>query len=465
MSHVIRDFIGSLAEGSQVIDHDLRFRAVAGAASGLLGRTLAERFPGVEGSPVYAALVRCLHERAPQRLETELPVTNGPSRWLQLHFVPVPDGVCSVAIDITEQKRLTDQLRSSLQLEAVGRVAGGIAHDINNVLSVILSYSEMIREELDNEDAARADVDEIRTAGMRAADLTRQLLAFGTQPMAIPRAVDLGALVASAEKPLKRILGATIEVSRVSSAMCWPVRVDPGQLEHVLLRLAMHARQTMPAGGKLVIETRNVELAAGPHVALAFTSRAIGLGPEGASQVLDPVHEIVEQAGGFVEHEVVPGEGTTLRICLPRVREAGEYHPVTVPPFAVPAGGTILLVEEDPQLNALVAGILRRAGYNVLTSTNAGEALLICEQEVGRIDLLLTDVVLPRMNGQRLAQRLGPLHPEMRVVYMAGYTDDAGLVHDVRASGVALLEKPITPAALLRQVRRSLAQRSSTITI
>ena len=147
------------------------------------------------------------------------------------------------------------------------------------------------------------------------------------------------------------------------------------------------------------------------------------------------------------------------------MREAGEYHPVTVPPFAVPAGGTILLVEEDPQLNALVAGILRRAGYNVLTATNAGEALLICEQEVGRIDLLLTDVVLPRMNGQRLAQRLGPLHPEMRVVYMAGYTDDAGLVHDVRASGVALLEKPITPAALLRQVRRSLAQRSSTITI
>lgn len=454
-----RELVTTLAAGCPVIDRDLRYIHVDDATPGLLGRTVTERFPGVEDTEVYAALVRCLRERTRQRVETELAMPAGEPRWIELHFVPVPDGACVVSLDITALHRA-----DRLQLEAVERVAGGIAHDINNVLSVILSYSEMIREELDAEAETRADVDEIRSAGMRAADLARQLLAFGTRPMAIPRVVDLASVVASSEKSLRRVLGTGIELTRVSSTHCWPVLADPGQVEHVVLRLAMHARQAMPAGGKLTVETRNAELASGPHVVLAFTTQAAGLDVDGAGEVLEPVREIARQAGGAFEHEVVPGKGTVLRLSLPRVAQ-GTHHPVTVPPFGLTVGGSILLVEEDPQLNAVVAGILRRAGYHVLPACSAGDALLICEQEVGRIDLLLTDVVLPRLDGQRLARRLALLHPEMRVVYMAGYTDDARLVSDVRASGVALLEKPITPGALLRQVRRSLAQRSSTVTM
>ena len=454
-----RELIATLAAGAQVIDRDLRFLHVDGATPGLLGRKVTDRFPGVEDTEVFAALGRCLGERARQRVEVELAMPAGEVRWIELHFVPVPEGACVVSLDVTELRRT-----ASVQLQAVERVAGGIAHDINNVLSVILSYSEMIREELDAEAATRADVDEIRTAGMRAADLTRQLLAFGTRPMAIPRVIDLGAVVASSAKSLQRVLGGGIELTHVSSTKCWPVLADPGQLEHVLLRLGMYARQSIEGGGKLMVETRNANLATGPHVVLAFTSDAAGVDPEGTSELLDPVREIARQAGGVFEHEVVPGAGTILRLCLPRTGDRA-HHPVTVPPFGLTTGGVILLVEEDPQLNAVVAGILRRAGHRVLPACNAGDALLICEQEVGRIDLLLTNVVLSRLDGQRLAQRLEMLHPEMRVVYMAGYTDDARLVNDVRSSGVALLEKPITPGALLRQVRRSLAQRSSTVTI
>jgi two-component system, cell cycle sensor histidine kinase and response regulator CckA len=383
-------------------------------------------------------------------------------------------------------RKTEEQLRHAQKMEAVGRLAGGVAHDFNNMLSVILSYVDLVLTDRADDAPLRTDLEEIHKAATRAADLTRQLLAFSRQQVLQPRVIDLGETIANVEKMLRRVLGADVSLTVLSSVGVHRVKVDPGEIERIVMNLAINARDAMPVGGKLTIETSNVLLdedyarshrgvTPGPHVMLAVTDTGIGMDKATLSRVFEPffttkekgkgtglglssVFGVVQQLGGHVWVYSEPGRGTSFKLYFPRAE-----GPIETPSVRPPASasdrrhGTILLVEDEDQVRVVAREILRRCGYHVLEAPNGGEALLICERHAARIDLLLTDVVLPHMSGRELAERVASLRPEMKIVFMSGYTDEAVIQHGVLHSGVEYLQKPITPTSLARKVREVLA--------
>jgi two-component system cell cycle sensor histidine kinase/response regulator CckA len=387
--------------------------------------------------------------------------------------------------DVTAALSMEAQLLHAQKMEAVGRLAGGVAHDFNNVLSVILSYAELITADLKSDDPLRADIEEIRRAGLRAAELTRQLLAFSRRQVLETKVVNLNDSLAAIEKMVGRLLGADVTLAVSPGINLWNVVVDPGQFEQILMNLAVNARDAMPRGGKLSVETANAvldeefarahpDVHAGEYVMVGVSDTGAGMDRETQSRIFEPffttkekgtglglatVFGIVRQSGGHIWVYSESGVGTTFKVYLPRFAGAA------VSPSAAPSeleaergSETILLVEDEEPVRVLARTILQRHGYVVLDAPNGGEALLICEQHAARIDLLLTDVVLPRMSGRLLAERLATLRPEMKVLFMSGYTDDAILLHGVLDSGVAFLSKPLTPTSLTRKVRAVLGE-------
>jgi CheY-like chemotaxis protein len=359
-----------------------------------------------------------------------------------------------------------------------------VAHDFNNVLSVILSYSELILDDLQGNDPLRGDVEQIQTAGKRAADLTRQLLMFSRQQVIEPKVLDLSALLVGMDKMLRRILGEDIGLVSSPGAALGRVRADPGSIEQVVMNLVVNARDAMPTGGKLTLETSNVELdegfarehhaaKPGPYVMLAVSDTGTGMDKATRARIFEPffttkekgkgtglglstVFGIVQQSDGHVWVYSEPGKGTTFKIYLPRVDAAVEEVPARLAVGSLHGSETILLVEDEEQVRAVARGILRKHGYLVLDAGHAGEALLLCEKHPAPIHLLLTDVVMPQMSGPELAKRLIALRPDMKVLCMSGYTDDAALRHGVIESGIAYLQKPLTVESLTRRVREVL---------
>jgi two-component system cell cycle sensor histidine kinase/response regulator CckA len=390
--------------------------------------------------------------------------------------------------DMTAQRNVETQLRQAQKMEAVGRLAAGVAHDFNNILSVVLSYAQMMQEDLKTDDPLWGNVEEVRAAGMRAVDLTRQLLTFSRQQVFEAKVLDLNQTIAGMEKMLRRLLGADVKLTALRGPGLWNVKVDPGQIEQVVMNLAVNARDAMPEGGNLTIETKNVELddeyarvhhdvQPGPFVMLAVTDTGIGIDKETLARIFEPffttkslgkgtglglatVFGIVKQSAGHIWVYSEPGRGTTFRVYLPKMSGAPEAHISRPAPESSRGSETILLVEDDEHVRAVARGILRRQGYVVLEAPNGGEALLICEQHGARIHLLLTDVILPRMSGRQLAERLAVTRPEMKVLFMSGYTDDAILQHGILNSGVQYLQKPITPGSLTRKIREVLGPSS-----
>jgi two-component system, cell cycle sensor histidine kinase and response regulator CckA len=394
------------------------------------------------------------------------------------------EGSFAMVMDVTQRRDLEAQLRQAQKMEAVGRLAGGIAHDFNNVLSVILSCSEIMLADLRPGDPLRDDVKEIHTAGTRAAELTRQLLMFSRQKVIEPRVVDLNGVLASMNKMLRRIVGEDVELVSVAGESLGHVRVDPGSIEQVIMNLAVNARDAMPEGGKLMMETANVVLdddyakshvgaKPGAYVMLSVTDTGVGMDKATLGRIFEPffttkekgrgtglglstVFGIVQQSGGYIWVDSAPEVGTKFEIYLPRVDASADASRPQKVSTTLRGSETILLVEDEEQVRSVARGILRRHGYTVLEARNAGEALLVCESHDGPLHLLLTDVVMPQMSGPELANRLRQLRPNLKVLCMSGYADDEAVHHGVRDASFAYLQKPITVDALTRKVRNLL---------
>ncbi len=424
------------------------------------------------------------------RFEDRYRCRDGSYRTLSWSVVPVPElGVTyATARDVTAEKGLQQQLRHAQKMEAVGRLAGGVAHDFNNVLSVILGLGHSIADGLLPEDPLRGDLEDILAAADRASALTRQLLAFSRKQVMQPEILDLGQLIRGAEKMLRRVMGEDVEVvlSLADGLRC--VKADRGQLEQVLLNLAVNARDAMPEGGRLTIETAEVDLdetyaerhhdvTPGRYLQIAVSDDGTGMDRATLDHLFEPffttkpagkgtglglstVYGIVRQSGGHVWVYSEVGRGTTFKVYLPASNEARSPGPRAAPPAR---GGeeTILLVEDEPMVRNLAARLLRRQGYHVLEAANGGEALLLAEGHGGPIHLLLTDVVMPSMSGKQLAARLSALRPGLGVLFMSGYAENAIVHGGALEPGVEFIEKPLSAPALNRKVREVLDRASA----
>ena len=377
------------------------------------------------------------------------------------------------------------QLEQAQKMDAIGRLAGGVAHDFNNLLTVILGRTDIMLHPLPPEDPMRRGIELIRRTAVRAADLTRQLLAFSRKQVLEAVVLDLNAVTVDMKDMLGRLIGEDIALVTTPTPGLGRVKADRGQIEQVVMNLAVNARDAMPRGGHIVLETENVDLDGeyvrrhmgarpGPHVMLSVADSGVGIPREILPHIFEPffttkehgkgtglglatVYGIVKQSGGYIEVDSEPDRGTTFRIYLPRVDAPAPASERSSRPAAV-AGGTetLLLVEDEEGVRELARDILRASGYTVIEARNGSEALVLSERHQGPLELLLTDVVMPRMSGRELAERLAPLRPSMGVLFMSGYTDDAVIRHGVLGADTAFLQKPFTPTMLLQRVRETL---------
>ncbi len=489
-----------LREGIQVIDREWRYTYVNAAAAehgrakreDLLGKRMIDVYPGFEKTEAFAFLQRCMTYREPSSMQNEFAYPDGTHRIFELRVEPCDTGIVVLSIDVTESRRTEAQLRHAQKMEAVGRLAGSVAHDFNNLLSVILSASSMLLEDLKPLDPLRVDIESIKKAGEKAGGLTRQLLAFSRQQVLAPRVVDLNDVVQESERMLRRLLGADIELVASYDKSLPLVCVDPGQVDQVVMNLAINARDAMPQGGKLSIETQSVTLdeayatehlgiLPGPYALLAISDTGMGMDKETQARIFEPffttkdkgkgtglglstVFGIVQQSGGAIWVYSELEGGTTFKVYLPTSDETEPELLAVADPITLHGVETILLAEDQEDVRQIAVQILRRYGYHVIEARNAGEALLSCERHPRTIHLLLTDIVMPQMSGRELAERLLQIRPEMRVLYMSGYTDNVVVNHGILDSGIAYLQKPIVPDALARRVREVLdsPQRRST---
>jgi two-component system, cell cycle sensor histidine kinase and response regulator CckA len=412
---------------------------------------------------------------------------DGATRWVRDRGFPIRDAdgrvyrLVGEAEDITENKLLEEQLRQSQKMDAVGRLAGGVAHDFNNLLSAILGYGERLSAAV-HDDRGRRDVDEVLKAARRAASLTKQLLAFSRKQVLQPKVLDLNVVVADMERMLERLIGEDIELRTALAPKLGQVKADPGQVEQVLLNLAVNSRDAMPAGGRLILETRNVDFdeggardhgcAPGRFVMLAVTDNGCGMDAETRRRVFEPffttkeqgkgtglglatVYGIVQQSGGHIWVYSESGHGTTFKIYLPRVdavREGADADPAVVASPSCRGSETVLLVEDDQALRELTREVLEDRGYRVLAAKDARQALALCEADTPSVDVLVTDVVMPGTNGLALARSIRERRPALKVICMSGYTEHA-VLSEGALSEVAFLQKPFGLETVVRTVR------------
>ncbi len=474
----------------QLVDANPALIAMLGFTGGdeLLRRNLAADI--YRDPEQRALLLECFRSgRSFDKIEAEWTRHDGSAMVVRVSARPIRETAKTVSFelyaeDITEQRALEQQLRQAQKMEAVGRLAGGIAHDFNNLLMVISGYCEFLLQRLGPDPSLRGCAQEIANAADRATSLTRQLLAFSRKQMLTPKVLDLNAVVSENLKMLPRLIGEDVELATLPADALGKVKADPGQIEQVVMNLVVNARDAMPNGGKLTLETANVTLdeayarrhpgvAPGEYVMLAISDTGVGMDKDTQSHIFEPffttkgqkgtglglsmVYGIVKQSGGYIWVYSELGHGTTFKVYLPRVEEA-EAQPVLQPAPAGPPLGheTILVVEDEPQLRDLTRQFLETQGYTVLVAEHGAAAIEVARRHSGVIHLLLTDIIMPVMNGRELAQRMAGLSPHTRILFMSGYTENAAWGNGMMENSAHFLQKPFTLDALTRKVREVL---------
>jgi len=459
------------------------------SVSEVIGRTDFDLFPLATAEAVTAADKAVARTGKTQTLETAMTFPSGVRAVLTTkspHFGPSGEiiGVVGVSFDVTEQRQLEEHMQRAQKMEAIGTLSGGIAHDFNNILTVVKGYTDLLLGGV--QDAKlRALISYIDQAADRASALTRQLLAYSRRQVMQPKIINLNSLVVNVDRMLQRVIGEDVEMRTITPPDLGSVKADPGQIEQVIMNLAINARDAMPKGGSLVLETANVYLdetyaqthpgtRAGRHIMLAVSDTGVGMDAETRSHIFEPffttkaigrgtglglsmVYGIVKQSGGSIEVYSEPGQGTTFKIYLPRIEEPAEVFPAAeLPPARIQGIETILLVEDDIQVRDLAATVLTSCGYTVLVADSARGVLAKCDEHKGDIDLLLTDVVMPGSGGREVASQVLARRPNIKVLYMSGYTTNAIVHHGDLEPGTFFLQKPFSPAALSAKVREIL---------
>ncbi len=495
-----------LASGQILFDWDpvSRYVTFGGALEEVLGYSpdefvgTTEKWRGLIHPDDLERYVRnmkqAMESKEPYELEYQVRGSDGEYRMMREQGQLVLDEEGNVAqmvgfiTDVSERRMLEQQFRQAQKMEAVGRLAGGVAHDFNNLLTVITGYSELLLNSTSLErNSLREQTEQIRAAADRAASLTRQLLAFSRQQMLQPRNLNLNTVVSNLDKMLRRLIGEDIEVRTLLAEDLGAVEVDPGQIEQVLMNLVVNARDAMPRGGRLTLETANVRLdeayrtqhsyvVPGNYVRLTVSDTGVGMDAEVRARIFEPffttkevgkgtglglstVYGIVKQSGGYIEVYSERGCGASFKIHFPQVAATADGADRKAQAAAANKGSeTILLAEDDEQLRELATLVLTSRGYRVFSAANIEEVDAICKRERGKIDLLVTDVVMPRVSGTEIANRVAQRRPGIRILYMSGYTADATVHHGVLEQGVAFLQKPFTPATLAAKVREVLDQ-------
>jgi two-component system, cell cycle sensor histidine kinase and response regulator CckA len=489
----LRVLIEQLPAVLWTVDKDLRFTSILGAGlarlglgqNQLVGTSLSDYFETSDRTfPPIAA-----HHRAVCGEPRTFPLEWKDGSYA-CHVEPLRgatgevQGAICMALDITDRKQLEEQFRQAQKMEAVGRLAGGIAHDFNNLLMVIQGYADLLAERIPEGDSLRRNAEQIQNAAQRASALTRQLLAFSRKQIMEPKVLDVHAIVGEMEKMLRRLIGEDIDLVTSTVQDLWLVKADRSQIEQVILNLAVNARDAMPNGGRLTIETANVELdastshptvavAPGKYVVLSVTDNGCGMDEKTQAHIFEPffttkekgkgtglglatVYGVVKQSGGYVWVYSEPGHGTTFKIYLPKIDDepSRPMHDEPVGSTSVPRGaGVVLVVEDERGVRELTREYLETSGYTVLMAENGYTALELAAMHAGPIDLLITDVVMPGINGRELADRVNAIRPGIKVLYMTGYTDQ-GVVHrGALAAGAVLLQKPFTLNTLASKLR------------
>jgi len=490
----ITNILESISDGFFALDTDFVVQSFNHAAEDLLGRSREEvvgrrfldAFPELGGSEFDRRLREVLDQQSPRSFETQLtaPPVEG---WYEVRAFPIQQGTSVFFRATTERKRLEAQLAQAQKMEAIGRLAGGVAHDFNNQLAAILGYDELILRDLPNEHVARPRAEQIRKAAQRAAVLTRQLLAFGRRQVLAPQVLSLNSVVTEIEEMLRRTIGEDVTLIAQLAPDLAQVRADRAQMEQALLNMVVNARDAMPRGGQITIETRNTVLdkayctqhlgaTPGEYVLLAVHDTGAGMDSRTLGRLFEPffttkefgkgsglglamVYGFVRQSGGHVAVESVPQVGTRLLVYLPqasgavpRAARRAESSVVSRPA----RGETVLVVEDEPAVRRLIVEVLRAAGYRVIEAADGDDGLRVAEAHPDTIHLLVTDVIMPCMSGRALADNLCRARPDLRVLYMSGHAEDA-YADDGSTALAPMLEKPFTPTTLAQRVREALA--------
>jgi len=477
-------------EGRYVIVNPAFAKYFGKPAEQIVGRTAAQLLDSTNSRRTSETDRAVIESGQTQTFEYELPLKGGTRAFLTMKS-PYLDGagkiigVIAISRDITEYRAMESRLRQSQKMEAIGTLAGGVAHDFNNLLMVIAGYGSVLNDALTENPKLRGHVEQIQKASDRAASLTRQLLAFSRKQTIQPVPLNLNSAVSGVEKLLRRLISENIAIVTRLEPELGAVKADPGQIEQVILNLAVNARDAMPDGGRLTLETRHAEIGAGRndaagavkagrYVELSVSDTGIGIAPEIQAHIFEPyfttkpsgkgtglglstVYGIVQQTGGYITFSSEPSAGTTFRILLPRTESA--QIPVASSDFAGAAyagSETVLLAEDEPAVCDLVRAILTSRGYTVLSARLPHDVERIAETHRGSIDLLLTDVIMPGMSGAELSKRIAVRIPGVRVLFMSGYIDDSVVRQGISESEAAFLQKPFTPLSLAKKVREVL---------